>query len=219
LSSIARQSTLAAMWWETEGEDFVKGVFASGAGVRDGVGRLLEYFKLRHPHPVWRRMAALDFDADAESIRDWFVDQFPFPDTLAVCWFAFWDVTTGFDLRGASDWSEDPEDWEWWYHDDYHGDAYESPVLAAMHELVDDAEAERVRGGVADLTEFLLTIGYVGLVAGQVFREVDRRRLLGRRDERWVVTGFPDAVYGAIVGRVTAAAGFEPFGRRRGRRP
>jgi hypothetical protein len=159
-------------------------------------------------------MADIDYEGDADGIQRWFAAQLPFPDEVEVLWFAFWDVTDGFDLRGSTKWSRDPENWEWWYHDDFRGDSYQSPALIEMHDFAraveDPARQPKAKGGVWDLTEYLLTIGYVSLAAAQVFRDTSRRQLLGGRKERWVVTGFPDAVYGLIVGRLTAD-GFQPF--------
>jgi hypothetical protein len=202
------------MWWETAGEQVVKDIIATSSSVREGVERLLAYFEQRHPHPVWKRMAALDYEGDAGAIQAWFVGQLPFPEAVEVLWFAFWDETEGFDLRGSTTWSKDPENWDWWYSDDFRGQSYESAVLVQMHALAREVEDPTVfphpKGGVWDLMEYLLTIGYIGLVGAQVFRNTDRRQLLGGRDERWCVTGFPDAVYGIIVGRVTND-GFVPF--------
>jgi hypothetical protein len=201
------------MWWESKGEEVVKDTIATSSSVREGVDRLLDYFQKRHPNAVWQKMANLDYEADVKDIQEWFAAQLPFPDSVEVLWLAFWDETVGFDLRGATRWSQDPENWDWWFHDDFHGKSYESPILAGMHTLarkVENPEYPTPKGGVWDLTEFLFTIGYVGLVAAQVFRSIDQQKLLGGRAERWVVTGFPDAVYGIIVGRITAG-GFVPF--------
>lgn len=201
------------MWWEKEGEQVVKEIVATSSGVREGVDRLLEYLCQRRPHAVWRRMAKLDYESDVQAIQKWFIAQFPIPNAVAVLWFAFWDVTEGFDLRGSTKWSQNPEDWEWWYHADYDAKSYESSVLVGMHELASEVENPEVvhpKGGVWDLMEYLLTIGYVSLAAAQVFRYADPCQILGRRDDRWLVTGFPDAIYGIIVGRVTVN-GFEPF--------
>jgi hypothetical protein len=202
------------MWSSTQGEPVVKDVIATAQGVRQGIDRLLRYFNERCPHPIWNEMVALDYEADVAAIQSWLESHYPFPEAVEVLWFAFWDVTDGFNLRGSTHWSKDPEDWEWWYEDDFRGKRYGSPVLEQMHALarrVDDPVIfPRKKNGVWDLTDYLLTIGYVGLAVAQVCRSTDRRRLLGGRSERWVVTGFPDAVYGIIVGKVTPD-GFEPF--------
>jgi hypothetical protein len=208
------------MWYEKKGENVVKETIATSSGVREGVDRLLTYFNKRRPNPVWKRMAALDFEGDAEDIRKWFATQLPIPDRVEVLWFAFLDETEAFKLRGSTKWSCDPDDWEWWYQAEFRGKTYRSPVLVQMHALAREVEnPEKVvpKGGVWELMEYLFTIGYVGLAANQAFRETNRRKLLGGRAERWVVTGFPDALYGIILGRLTQAA-FEPFVQRRKRK-
>jgi hypothetical protein len=42
-----------------------------------------------------------------------------------VLWFAPHDVPKDLDLRGSSKWSRDPDDWQWFYHDDYAGPSYD----------------------------------------------------------------------------------------------
>jgi hypothetical protein len=160
------------MWWEKAGEEVVKEIVATSSGVREGIDRLLEYLHQRRPHAIWRRMAKLDYEGDVQAIQDWFIAQFPIPHPVAVLWFAFWDVTEGFDLRGSTRWSQNPEDWEWWYHADYNGKSYESSVLVQMHALaceVESPEVVRPKGGVWDLMEYLLTIGYVSLERHRYF--------------------------------------------------
>jgi hypothetical protein len=45
---------------------------------------------------------------------------------------------------------------------------------------------------VFELTEFLLAPGYVSLAAVQVLCAAESAAILGDRDERWVVSGYPD---------------------------
>src|SRR5262245_50147113 len=123
------------MWSSTQGEPVVKEVIANASGVRDGIDRLLRYFNERCPHPIWKEMAALDYEADVAAIQSWLESQYPFPEAVEVLWFALWDVADGFNLGGSTHWSKDPEGWEWWYDNDYWGKQYSSPVLEKMHEL------------------------------------------------------------------------------------
>ena len=207
-------ANLKIMWSSTGGDQTVKEIVATASSVREGINRLLGYFQARCPHPIWNKMAQLDYDQDMWNIHAWLDAQLPLPDAVEVLWFAFWDVTRGFDLRGSSTWSKDAEDWEWTYSDDFRGESYASPVLNQTLTLAREADDPTIFGrpenGVWDLTDYLLTIGYVGLVPAHIFRTGDAKRLLGERRERWIVTGFPDAVYGIIVGRLTAQ-GFEPL--------
>ena len=74
------------------------------------------------------------------ALRDWLAGRLPIRADVEVLWFAMWDVTEWFTLRGSSSWSRDPEDWDWWYRDDYDGGEASSPVLVQMHALARAAE-------------------------------------------------------------------------------
>ena len=199
---------------EVDGYGVIKQVLSLNSALPEGMAALLRYCKQRYPHPVWEETARLDYAADAWAMQTWFLEQLPIADSVKVVWFALWDVPTGLNLRGSSSWSRDPEDWEWWYDDDFEAGSYESPVLAEMLELArqveDPEEAPDVPGGVWELTEMVLTLGYVSLAAVQVMRNVEAVEVVGSRQELWAVSGFPDALYGIILGRLTSA-GFEPF--------
>ena len=190
----------------------IKEVVAQGPAVAEGMRRLVDHCEERYPHQIWKEMRELPYPGGADAIEAWFAARLPIPAQVAVLWFALWDVTTGFDLRGSSSWSRDPGDWEWWYHDDFDAGAYESRPLEDMHELArrveDPNEGPDVEGGVRELMDDVLTLGFVSLAAQQAIRALDPADVLADRDELAVVSGFPDAGFGLILGRLTAS-GFE----------
>ncbi len=192
----------------------IEQVVAQHPNLPDGMAALVEHCAQRYPHPIWDETARIDYSSDVNAMQAWFLDQLPIPEPVEVVWFALWDVATGFDLRGSTSWSRDPEDWDWWYHDDFQAGSYESRVLEDMHDLArqveDPEEGPDVPGGVWELTESLLALGYVSLAAVHVLRSVDVAAVLAGRQERSAVSGFPDAVYGIILGRLTPT-GFELF--------
>ena len=181
------------------------------ADVAEGMGRLLDHCAQRYPHPVWKEMRRLDYVDATEAMQGWFLERLPIPARVQVLWFALWDMTTGFDLRGSSRWSRDPDDWEWWYHDDFYAGSHESRPLEQMHELArrveDPDDGPDVEGGVWELMDDVLTLGYISLAAQQIMRGLDAGAFEAD-DELAVVSGFPDAGYGLILGRLTDT-GFE----------
>jgi hypothetical protein len=180
------------------------------------IAALLAYLGERCPHAVWEDMASLDYAGDVERMQRWIEGQLPIRGDVQVLWFAMGDETTTFDLRGSSVWSRDPDDWDWWYEDDFAGGTYQPPVLEQMHALargVEDPDEEPTADdGVWELTDFCLTLGYVSVAAAQILGMCDAGSVLGDRSELWVVSGHPDMLYGIILGRLTLR-GFEPFGR------
>ena len=199
---------------ELYGYGAVKEILTKHSDLGDGVEALLRYCKQRCPHPAWDEMAGLPYAADADAMRAWLVGRLPIPDAVEVVWFAPWDVVTGLDLRGSTSWSRDPEDWEWWYRDDFDAGGYESPVLAGMLDVARRAENPEdgpdIVGGVSELTDWVLAAGYVSLAAIWAMRTIEAAPVLGGRRELWAVSGFPDAVYGIILGRLTSS-GFDAF--------
>lgn len=181
----------------------------------DRFAELLAYCSQRCPHPIWQQLSQLDYAEDVAAMQRWLERQLPIPDAVQVIWFAMWDETTAFDLRGSTSWSADPEDWGWWYEDDFSGGTYHSPVLQQMHALagaVEDPEQPTSDDGVWELTDLCLTLGYVSLAAAEILDRISSDALLGARDELWAVSGHPDMVYGIILGRVMPT-GFAPFHR------
>lgn len=187
----------------------VKRILSGSFDLPDGMEALLGYCRRRYRHAAWDEMAALDYAADARAMGNWFRGQLPIPDAVQVLWFALWDVVEGFDLRGSTSWSGDPDDWEWWYHDDFDAGGRASAVLASMLAVAaraeDPNEGPDVPGGVYELTEMVLSLGYVSLAALQIMQAVDPAELLGGRQELWAVSGHPDAEDGIILGRITQA--------------
>ena len=196
------------MWWEEAGESVLRKVIFIATGVDEGVAQLIWYFRSRCPHAVWDQIALLDYQGDAASIRSWFLRQLPRSANDGIFFFAFWDVTDGFSLGGAESWSIEPDGW--WFEGNFRGESYGSPVLKKMRQMAKDADPfPHKPGGVFELVEYLLTIGYVALTATQMFRNNDLGQLLGGRGERWVITGFPDSGEAITVGKATGT-GFIP---------
>ena len=192
--------------------DAIKRVVADHHSVSDGMAALISDCEHRSRHAAWDQLRGLDYEEAATDLRAWLLEKAPIPDRVEVVWFAMWDVTTGFDLRGSTSWSRDPEDWEWWFRDDFEAGSYEPPILIQMHDLArqaDDPDAEEPQDeGVFELTDIWLSLGFVSLAAVDALRRLETPSRLGRLAELWAVSGHPDEVYGIILGGLTEA-GFE----------
>ena len=183
------------------------------SSVSEGMEALITECQQHHPDPAWESFREFDYNAAVEDLRKWLLER-TIPDQVEVIWFAMWDVTTGFDLRGSTSWSRDPENWEWWYDDDFDAGWYQPPVLVQMHDLareVDDPDADDPpEDGVYELTDICLSLGFVSLAAIDALRRLEALSSLGRRNDLWAVSGHPDAEHGIILGQLTDA-GFQSF--------
>src|SRR5207244_3605392 len=95
-----------------------------------------------------------------------------------------------FSLRGSTKWSRDPENWKWWYDDDYSGPQFKSKIMAYAFEraeIHDEAESTRKRrakhapDNSENVTEMFFSLGYFGLLVREVIRRSDNSQLLGNR--------------------------------------
>lgn len=195
----------------------LKRVLDGGHEFAAGMSALLGYCDQRRPHPVWSAVASLDYDGDVPRMEAWLRRKLPIRPDVEVLWLALWEVLEGFDLRGSSSWSRDPEDWQWWFTDDYSAGSYRSGVLQDMYQAAAGADDPLgTRPSLVELVDWVAGAGYVALAAILCIEQIDPRVLLGERDCLWLVLGHPDALYGVILGCVTPA-GFERHPHGRGR--
>lgn len=160
----------------------LKSILQTRALFRGGVQRLLETCRAHCRDAVWDKIA-VDYDEECKRLIRWYsrsVGRMPPPDDIEVIWIAPHDVPTNFNLRGSSQWSRDPDDWQWFYHDDYCGPAYESELVATANELTDDefAVPKKRRTPANDphaVVEFLYSLAVYGLCFRELVRSVDQR--------------------------------------------
>lgn len=187
----------------------VKEVLQSRLGFGGGVTKALDLCRTHCPHPSWDEVAALDFDAERERmLRFWRdVSRRPPPEPVDVLWIAPHDLPTSFNLRGSSRWSRDPDDWKWFYEDDYQGPTYESRVLRRAAEMTESEEpvpkGNRPASDPETVVSLFFSLVLYGLGTKEAARAADGSGLLGGRTDRWFVVGHPDAVYGVILGRLS----------------
>lgn len=198
-----------------------KRLLNSGQGFAGGIKELLKQAEEDFVSPLWEELAAQDFQAEYERFAQWWPKpkskEFP-EDEYVVLFLGLEDVPYGFDLRGSSTWSRNPDDWGWCYTDEMLGMSYGSEIMRFALDRAEALDKEAERHWLEDdraetnfeVVEMFFSLGLYGLLMRELIRQADRKLLLGGRSERWVVLGHPDAEYGIILGKATQT-GWEPF--------
>jgi hypothetical protein len=188
----------------------LKTILQSRLQFRAGVERLLDTCREHCPDSAWDTIADYDYTAELDRFTRWYSDNVACnvpPNDVEVLWFAPHDIPTDLDLRGSSKWSRDPEDWQWFYHDDYDGPSYTSKLVTEAYWLTDYEGIVPKRTSPAnhphEVVEFVYSLGIYGLCVRELVRSVDASAILGNRSSRWLVIGHPDSVYGVILGTLT----------------
>jgi hypothetical protein len=179
--------------------------------------RLLAQCRTDFASPLWDELAASDFEGELNRLCNWWpapkVRDFP-SDDVEVLFIALEDVPYSFELRGSKNWSRDPGNWNWWYDNDYFGPTFKSTIMrfALDRSEIHDRDVPLLKrnrkhapANSDEVVEMYFSLGYYGLLVREFIRNVDKSRILGNRDGRWLVIGHPDAVYGIILGKLTRA--------------
>lgn len=184
---------------------------------RRTIDELLETCSQHYPSPLWEELQKCDYHGESKAFQHWWSKEvrknFPRTD-VEVLFIALEDVPYSCTLRGSTKWSRDPNDWEWWYDDNYNGPQFRSTIMAYALERAEihDTDATiRVRkrikpdaaGSAYEVIEMFYSLVLYGWLMRDLVRTLDVSKLLGKRPSRWVVIGHPDAVYGIILGRQT----------------
>ena len=152
-----------------------KQLIQSRLGYRSGIRALIDQCRTDCPSKLWDELAGCDYDAELERLIDWW----PMPrqrgsptDDVEVLLIALEDLPYRFSLRGNAKWSRDPEDWQWWYEDDYAGPQFSSQVMSLAlerAEVHDQAQPRKRRrrkdaaGDAYEVVEMFVSLGYFGL--------------------------------------------------------
>jgi len=201
------------MWYEKAGEGALKKILAKGPSVAEGIRALLDYFQQRHP--LLRSGRNLPPSTTRRTFRamvKWFQRQFPIDDKVEVLWLAIHDVPEGLTCAEvvAGRMTRRLElvvrrrfsrDFVWVAGPAKDGKAFEA--IRRSHFYMS-------KKGVEELVEFFLDHRLRQPGGDGDLQEISPELLLGGRKERWIVTGFPDAVYGVILGHVDRD-GFHTF--------
>jgi hypothetical protein len=192
-----------------------KELLQSRVGYLSGMKRLLVQCRADFSSPLWKELAACDFEGELNQLCTWWPASkgrdFP-ADDIEVLFIALEDVPYSFELRGSKNWSRDPANWNWWYDNDYFGPTFKSTIMgfALGRSEIHDRETPFLKrrrkhapANSDEVVEMYFSLGYYGLLVRELIRNFDKARILGNRDDRWLVIGHPDAVYGIILGKLT----------------
>jgi hypothetical protein len=188
----------------------LKAILQSRLRFQGGINLLIDTCREHCPDPVWDKISRYDYGGEVDRFTRWYSNkvapQLP-PGEIEVLWVAPDDLPISFTLRGSSDWSRDPEDWRWFYNDDYDGPRYESKLVSDAYWLTDyeglPPERESAAESPQQVVDFVYSLGIYGLCLRELIRTVDPPAFLGNRSSRWFVVGHPDSVYGVILGKLT----------------
>lgn len=203
------------MYLFTSAYPAAKELLQSRFGYRSGITRLIDQCRSDYPSPFWDELAECDYDAELNRLVGWW----PAPqnpdhpsDAVEVLFIALEDLPYSFKLRGSTTWSRDPEDWQWWYNDDYSGPQFKSQIMdfafeqSEIHDQAKPAKNRRRKNAATnsyEVVEMFFSLGYFGFLVRELIRSTGTAKILGNRLSRWFVIGHPDAVYGIIMGRLT----------------
>lgn len=176
-----------------EAQRIIERVVFGGGGLLAGMKELLAYGQSTLPSPRWAALASWDWTRELPSLKSWLERLFArdapppevdclylgvyFPErtdgqTLPVVYVA---GTTRYD---EEEWAAEPE--------------WTPAGMDFPSQLLVDAERHLAAGGDAllELGDYLVCLGYVGLVAVELGQQLPRADLVGDRDDRWVAIGF-----------------------------
>ena len=109
-----------------------KAILQADSGFNNSIRNLLATCRKHCPDDAWNKISEYDYDAEAHSLETWWMNSVV-PNTppvaIDVLWIAPHDVPENFDLRGSTKWSKDPNEWEWYYDDDFMGPTFESRIM------------------------------------------------------------------------------------------
>jgi hypothetical protein len=206
--------------------DWAKKILYRNLSVEEGFDAILKECHRRHKEAYWDQCRKLPLQEDVEHIRAYLRKALTHSDRpskdVCVLWLGLHDCADRFNLRGSSEWSNDPDDWEWCGSDDYEFDENDdggcmagcgSQILEAWSDEFYDyiqGRYKKVPDGLYKLASSFASLTYAGLVAQNVFKTEPAELVLGGRKERWFAVGHPDSEYGIILGCRTAK-GWVPF--------
>lgn len=135
------------------------GVISKRLGVAESVEAIIQHCAADSPHPAWQRMLSLNYEADAEAIKAWFVrlliDEPP-PATINGLWFGLYESERGseFYVSGSELFGED-EEWmcrlAWWPEGRYAGSTVHRQLLQLGRQASSD---------IGWLTSYAICLGH-----------------------------------------------------------
>ena len=194
--------------------DEVVAVLASDASVSDGMSQLIDFCADQESWLGWSALRTLDFTADAKRLKRWLtgvLTKEPPQENIKAFWFGLFNpivddkATCGMYMAGSKIFDAADETFDWACDPDYlpNGRYAKSQVLDEIYRKVD-----RPKGSVSEYGEYVLCLGFVGLIIRTLADTIDAETWLGNSKARAVAIGF-DSGDGILLGSITKT-GWQP---------
>jgi hypothetical protein len=182
----------------SEAFDVIEALTKTSSTVSVGMTQLLDYCESKYPHPIWIKLRALNFEGDTKNLRSWLEHillREPPSSEIRGFWFGLFNpvmdnkTTCALYISGSTK-HPSKSDWAVWNEESYlpNGRYADSKVL---HEIYHLLEEHHMLGDA----EYILCLGYAGLVVHSVCKSTDTKLLFGERSSRAIAVGFDSGDY------------------------
>lgn len=190
-----------------QAHDTVAAVLSTPIAVDDGMSLLIDYCAEHEPWQGWDVLRKLEFESDQLNLKRWLEDlltQEPPPDDVNAFWFGLFNPvikgksTCGLYAAGTKTFDREDEDFEWacdpaWLPD---GRYAKSQILNDIYQRVNKAKDS------VSSYQYVLCLGYAGLVLNQLATTLPLSTWLGKESSRALAIGF-DSGAGILLGSFT----------------
>lgn len=187
--------------------DAVVTVLASNATVADGMAQLVDFCADQESWRGWSALRKLDFVADERRLKHWLrsvLTKEPPPKSINAFWFGLFNpivedkATCSLYLAGSRSFDAADETFDWACGPDYfpNGRHARSQVLGEIYRNVN-----KVKGPVSEYGEYVLCLGFGGLIINTLADRISPEIWLGNSEARAVAIGF-DSGDGILLGSI-----------------
>lgn len=192
----------------TQSHDKLTDVLASESSFDDGIASLIDFCAKQEPWRGWSTLRKLDWSTDRSRVKQWLsrlLTKEPPAKNIKAFWFGLFNpiikgkATCGLYVAGAKEFDPDDDTFEWSCGPTYFPDGRyaQSQVLDVIYQKVKNA-----KGSVSSYGEYVLCLGYAGLVVKQIASTLSVETWLGTSASRAVAVGF-DSGDGVLLGTIT----------------
>ena len=195
--------------------EYTKRIVKSGMSVEDGMRELIDHCKETSTNDLWDLIEEIDFGESVPEAEKWLVkilSNQPPESEVNSFWFGLFnpvlpDKKTGCDFYISGSDCFDPNDkYGDWACDPIYfpkGRYARSKVLHEIYRIISLDKEIKLFG------EYVLCLGYTGLLLTNIFKNLDPELLIGESNERHIAVGFDSGDF-ILLGKVDAS-GFEIY--------
>lgn len=191
-----------------QSHDKVEAVLAAGGSLDAGMALLFDFCAEHEPWRGWSALRKLDFSDDQMRLHQWLTGLLtdePPPKGIKAFWFGLFNpvvkgkTTCGMYIAGSNTFDAEDDTFEWACDPAYFPDGRyaDSHILNEIYQSVSKA-----KGFVSSYGEYVLCLGFAGLVAKHLAATIGARTWLGTSRSRSLAVGF-DSGDGVLLGSVT----------------